>query len=805
MKQLQNQARSLVISLALLFLLGGCGDSQNFVATGARGQASVSGTLRVNLDVAPVNAQIVSDAVTFDVTLYGEDLQVVRTFQDSAQRAYEFTDLAPGTYLVRLEAFDAAGNRLGYFDRVVIFDGNSQTIVFDTLRYGRTAPPAPRFPKPGDPDFLAFASIPNSLTSGQAFSLNVLVFNADGTRDQLATGTVTLTALAGNLQPAPATAPLVNGSATLSGLVATAAAGQTFAQFRASSPGYESADTPEIDLLTAPVPRLAVASAPTTGMVAQPFTIAIELLSANGQRDQSANSNVTLALTTGPNGGVLSGTTTVAAVNGLATFSNLTVNTAGTYTFTASSAGFSSVTTGPINMVADERALNFVSVPVNSTASVGVPFTVQVEALRQGQRTNDPVAITVTIASGPPGAVLGGTTTVTTVNGLATFSELTLDQPGTYTLSAAAPTYAGAVSLPFVVTFPVAADYLMVVGHFSRDPAFAAAQLGIFAYNQLSVGANDVTPLALFGSATVGNYDLESNSTGSEIWVTAVQSPTILLYGRNLTNGNPAAPPVKSFNSGAGREFYSIAYAPTANILAADLFDVPSGNSEVLVFRNATTTATDATAVRITGLSNFNDGDGDLFDAYVYGVAVDETRNFLYVAQSQIDATSTQISLRILRFNLAALPADGTIMNYLDPSIAPFQLDVTTSNVLTNNLDYVATGDRLYITSQGGLQFLNNASTLAFVASAATPPAPGATTATLTSVATPLTDSWDIAYDAATDRLFVTDLEEYRVGIYEGARNWTGSLVAEPVRSLGNKTSVRTDIIQATGILVFPR
>jgi uncharacterized repeat protein (TIGR01451 family) len=44
--------------------------------------------------------------------------------------------------------------------------------------------------------------------------------------------------------------------------------------------------------------------------------------------------------------------------------------------------------------------------------------------------------VTLAIASGPAGAVLGGTTTVAAVDGVATFRDLTLNVPGTYTLTA---------------------------------------------------------------------------------------------------------------------------------------------------------------------------------------------------------------------------------------------------------------------------------------------------------------------------------------------------------------------------------
>ena len=62
----------------------------------------------------------------------------------------------------------------------------------------------------------------------------------------------------------------------------------------------------------------------------------------------SARNTVTLALGTNPGGATLSGTTTVAAVSGVATFSGLTLDKVGSgYTLVASSSGLPSVTSNP--------------------------------------------------------------------------------------------------------------------------------------------------------------------------------------------------------------------------------------------------------------------------------------------------------------------------------------------------------------------------------------------------------------------------------------------------------------------------
>src|SRR2546422_6751327 len=67
-------------------------------------------------------------------------------------------------------------------------------------------------------------------------------------------------------------------------------------------------------------------------------------------------------------------------------------------------------------------------------------------------------AVTVTLASNPSGVTLGGTMTVSASQGIATFADLRIDQPGSgYTLGASAAGLSGATSTPFAVTLTFAA------------------------------------------------------------------------------------------------------------------------------------------------------------------------------------------------------------------------------------------------------------------------------------------------------------------------------------------------------------
>ena len=79
------------------------------------------------------------------------------------------------------------------------------------------------------------------------------------------------------------------------------------------------------------------------------------------------------------------------------------------------------------------------------------------------------------LLNNPGGATLGGTLTVTAQNGSASFSDLTLDQPGTgYTLSLSSSGLTGATTSAFDVT-PVMPTQLVVT---TQPPAGIIAGSG---------------------------------------------------------------------------------------------------------------------------------------------------------------------------------------------------------------------------------------------------------------------------------------------------------------------------------------
>ena len=102
-----------------------------------------------------------------------------------------------------------------------------------------------------------------------------------------------------------------------------------------------------------PVPRLAFGLQPgsaTEGAMISP-PIQIGLLAANGSVVSTATDSVTIRIVADPGGGTLSGTTTVAAVNGIAMFANLRIDKRGEgYVLAAAAAGYAPALTTTFNV-----------------------------------------------------------------------------------------------------------------------------------------------------------------------------------------------------------------------------------------------------------------------------------------------------------------------------------------------------------------------------------------------------------------------------------------------------------------------
>src|SRR5439155_827873 len=145
--------------------------------------------------------------------------------------------------------------------------------------------------------------------------------------------------------------------------------------------------------------------------------VQVAVQDAQGNSVTTANTSITVAIGTNPASGTLAGTKTIAAVNGAATFSTLSLTAAGTgYTLTATATGLTGATSNAFNIsltVGPAAKLAFTVQPSN--AAVGAAITpalqVGVQDAQGNTVTTATTSVTVAIGTNPASGTLSGATT----------------------------------------------------------------------------------------------------------------------------------------------------------------------------------------------------------------------------------------------------------------------------------------------------------------------------------------------------------------------------------------------------------
>lgn len=325
---------------------------------------------------------------------------------------------------------------------------------------------------PGSASQLAFAAPLSNVVAGAAIpDVRVEVRDAAGNRVPTSTAPVTMSLGAnpgGAVLSGTRTVNAVAGVASFTNLRINRA-GEGYA-LRAESPGLTDAVSSSFNVTPgAPASiRFSVQPSNVTAGDGIAPAIQVELVDAQGNLATASTAAVSLSLGTNPGGATLSGEATVNAVAGVATFSGLSLNQAGTgYTLVAASAGLPVVASAAFDVIPGAPAtLTFVTQPTNTVAGDAISPAVQVEVRDAlgNLVTNASTQVTLALGNNPGGATLGGTTTVGTDAGIATFAVLTLDAVGVgYTLVASS----GALnreSSAFDVTPGPAASLRFLVG-----------------------------------------------------------------------------------------------------------------------------------------------------------------------------------------------------------------------------------------------------------------------------------------------------------------------------------------------------
>jgi len=370
---------------------------------------------------------------------------------------------------------------------------------------------------------LAFSTQPTTTGSGAAISpaVRVVVQDAQGNTVTGATNTITLAIASGT----------GTTGATLGGTVTRAAVGgvATFSNLNIdkSGVGYRLGATATsltpvtstpFDVTAGPATHLAFSVQPSDAIAGAPITPAVKvaILDASDNVVTTATDSIYTNFTVSY-GGTPSGTFRQKAVNGVATFNDLSINKAHTdYRLQTLSIdrdlGVVASNTFTVNVGPPDR-LAFVVQPRDVMAEVVFDSALQIVVQdNQGNTVNTSttsVAVAITTGTGATGAALSGTATRSADTGVATFGDLSIDSAGIgYTLTATSPGLTSDTTVPFRVIGPFYATLVSAAQYVFNCALVSGGAAYCWGYNgngQLGDGTTSGTkaPVAVSGGLTL--------------------------------------------------------------------------------------------------------------------------------------------------------------------------------------------------------------------------------------------------------------------------------------------------------------
>ena len=334
------------------------------------------------------------------------------------------------------------------------------------------------------------------------------------------------------------------------------------------------------------------------------IAVKVSIEDANGTVAVNDTSAVTLALSGGSAGATLGGTKTVNAVAGVATFSNLTVDKAGSaYVLNATDGSLTAGASSAFNIGAGAAtAITFTTQPAtnaNVAAGTAIPLVAHVQ-----DAAANPVAgqsVTLSLQANPGSSTLTVTANpvVTDANGNATFANVSLNKVGSaYKFKATDTTtplsvtgnafniVAGAASAIAFSTQPASGANITIgatiplVAHVAdaNGNAVSGQSIALSIANNpgaaaLGVSANPVGTNAA-GDATFTNVSLNKVGSGYTLKATdnSVASLSVVGNAFNIVAGPPAQ---LSFVQQPGNGVAGIALSPAVTVQVRDALGNP--------------------------------------------------------------------------------------------------------------------------------------------------------------------------------------------------------------------------------------
>jgi uncharacterized repeat protein (TIGR01451 family) len=300
-------------------------------------------------------------------------------------------------------------------------------------------------------DHFAVTASPANVAAGNNFILTVTAEDAGGHIVTGYEGTVEFNS-SDPLEPQPAGNFTFAPGSGVAAAMATLETAGSWAITATDTSNSSISDTTTVMVAAAPASKVVFGQQPAntsagatiTGTSSQAVTV--ELEDRYGNFVNSSTANVTITIASGPSGGKLLGTTTVQAIDGVGSFSNLSIDQAGSYSLSVCAAGVGgAAASGSFNVAAGAATqLAFSTEPANTPGAQTMASVVVIVEDQYGNTvTTDRSSVTLSLntASGGGGGVLKGTATANASGGVATFSGLSIVDPSHNSYSAAGTGY----------------------------------------------------------------------------------------------------------------------------------------------------------------------------------------------------------------------------------------------------------------------------------------------------------------------------------------------------------------------------
>lgn len=277
----------------------------------------------------------------------------------------------------------------------------------------------------------------------------------------------------------------------------------------------------------------------------------VTCLTKGGAVATGFSGTVAVAFGTNPTGATLGGTTSVAAVSGVATFSNVTVSRSGSgFTLVGSATGLRSTVSNAFSI---PTQLVFTTQPASTTPNTTMANVV-VTVRDTAGNTDTTYTGTVTIAKYSGTGTLSGTLSISAVAGVATFSTLSISASGTYKLIATA----AEISTCYPPASVVSASF-SIAEYFVTAADLSGGGSDIFGYSDggppgFYNAGGSVTP-STYSGATIGTFLTENvtNPPGGQTFMFVVTSVVSQSFFTSITvNGQTLTSATASFSVVSG-------------------------------------------------------------------------------------------------------------------------------------------------------------------------------------------------------------------------------------------------------------